>query len=381
MSLLELSYSEFEHEERSWKVSEASFSKINLIVGKNSSGKSRLTSVINSFARTITGQHMPNEKCRFHAILKLNGRRFSYEITFENSSVMEEKLEIENVAKLTRRADGSGSIFYEKENKYLDFKLPLNAIASLSKRDEIQHQYLIELYDWASSTSIFLFGSELGKSQLMNIYDAQVLFGSPNPKIIDDVNNLIGLYTTAFQTYGETFDEAIIDDMNRLGYSLTEVGCTDLKTINPNFPVAALTMFTVEKDLGFKNPQGLMSQGMFRALALTIHLNLCAFSGSKKLILIDDIGEGLDYERSVSIINLLIDKAEQSGLQLIMTTNDRFVMNEVPLEYWSILSRKGGVVSLFNERNSPSEFDQFKFLGLNNFDFFASNAFDKKDAK
>ncbi len=119
-----------------------------------------------------------------------------------------------------------------------------------------------------------------------------------------------------------------------------------------------------------------MSQGMFRALALVVHLNLCAFSKNKKLILVDDIGEGLDYERATAIIHLLISKAEENNIQLIMTSNDRFVMNEVPLKYWSILKRTGGVVKMYNMANSQQQFDKFKFLGLNNFDFFASNFFE-----
>jgi hypothetical protein len=56
-----------------------------------------------------------------------------------------------------------------------------------------------------------------------------------------------------------------------------------------------------------------------------------------------------------------------------MTTNDRFVMNQVPLEYWSVLVRKAGVVKLFNRLNSEKKFEDFKYLGLSNFDFFSSD--------
>ena len=134
----------------------------------------------------------------------------------------------------------------------------------------------------------------------------------------------------------------------------------------------------VEKDLDFKNPQTQLSQGMWRALALVTHLNSCTFSKNKKLILIDDIGEGLDYERSVAIIDLLISKAKTNDIQLMMTSNDRFVMNEVPLEYWSVLKRKKGIVKMFNLRNSQKQFDEFKYIGLSNFDFFASDFFESE---
>jgi hypothetical protein len=115
---------------------------------------------------------------------------------------------------------------------------------------------------------------------------------------------------------------------------------------------------------------------MFRALALVIHLNVCAFTKSKKLILVDDIGEGLDYERSVAIIDLLTSKVLENNMQLIMTSNDRFVMNKVPLEYWSVLKRDGGIVKMYNSKNSQKKFEQFKYMGLNNFDFFASEFFE-----
>jgi hypothetical protein len=86
--------------------------------------------------------------------------------------------------------------------------------------------------------------------------------------------------------------------------------------------------------------------------------------------LIDDIGEGLDFERSSAMIELLIKKAETGLVQLIMTTNDSFVMNGVPLDYWSVIERKPGLAKLHNIHNSKPIFNDFKFIGLNNFDFF-----------
>jgi energy-coupling factor transporter ATP-binding protein EcfA2 len=379
MSLVKLSYSEFENEPRHWKISDATFSNINLIVGKNSSGKSRLIAVINSLARLLSGQHMPFEACKFLAIIKLNNREFAYEIDFKGGAVSREILKIDGEEKLSRGENGSGKIRYEKEGRDLDFKLPSDVVAAVNRRDEIQHPFLMELHQWANSVVLYLFGSDFGKSQLMGITDAQAFFSNPNPPVFDDPSNLVGVYSSAFTRFGENFDKAIIADMNTLGYSLTHVGSENLQSII-KFPLAALGMFTVESDLGFQNPQMHMSQGMFRAFALVVHLNLCAFSKNKQLILVDDIGEGLDYERAVAIIDLLINKAQEKDMQLIMTSNDRFVMNKVPLEYWSVMKRKSGIVKMFNLRNSQKQFDQFKYLGLNNFDFFALDFFEAEVA-
>lgn len=378
MSLERLIYTEYENTPRCWKIADANLSAVNLIVGKNSAGKSRLLSVINSFAKILSGQHSPFEDCKFSATIKINGRIFDYDIEFSESSISRELLRIDGTTKLERNQDGSGLIWYEKINDRLEFKLPPDAVAAVNRRDEIQHPFLIELHQWASSVALYQFGSEFGKTRVLGIQEAESAFRSQNAPLFDDPDNLVQVYSSAFIKYGEEFDKAIIADMAKLGYELIDVGSENLQTII-KFPFAAIGMFTVEKDLGFKVPQMHMSQGMFRALALTIHLNLCTFSNNKKLVLVDDIGEGLDFDRAVKTINLLIDKANKGHFQLVMTSNDRFVMNEVPLEYWSILARQAGNVSVYNIHNAKTAFDKFKYLGLNNFDFFASSFFQQEE--
>jgi recombinational DNA repair ATPase RecF len=373
MSLVKLSYSEFEGEPKIWKIDDATFSQINLIVGKNSVGKSRLLSVINTFTQLLSGKTTKlYESGKFEVTLNLGNREFVYKIELKDSMVFSEILSVDSIELLKRDENGLGKIWYETKSDYLEFKLPPDAVAAVNRRDEIQHQFLMELHQWANSVAFYQFGSDFGKSRLMRMDEVESLFGGTNQPVFDDPNNLVGVYTSAFNRFGEDFDKAIISDMQELGYSLTDVGSTDIQQFI-KIPFSLVGMFTTEKDLGFMNPQIHMSQGMFRALALVIHLNVCAFSNSKNVILVDDIGEGLDYERATAIIDLLISKSNTNGMQVIMTSNDRFVMNKVPLEYWSVLKRVGGVVKMLNIRNSEDQFKRFKYLGMNNFDFFASD--------
>lgn len=117
-----------------------------------------------------------------------------------------------------------------------------------------------------------------------------------------------------------------------------------------------------------------MSLGMFRALSAVIRMNLPQFTNAPSAVFLDDVGEGLDFERSVGLIKTLIEKAEKGGFQLFMTSNDRFVMNEVPLKYWSVIIRMGSLVKVKNYENSRDEFDKFEKLGLNNFDYFVATS-------
>jgi hypothetical protein len=75
------------------------------------------------------------------------------------------------------------------------------------------------------------------------------------------------------------------------------------------------------------------------------------------------------------MIGLLIERAKTGKFQLIMTTNDRFIMNEVPLDYWSVAERTGKDVRLFNSSNSKESFENFKYAGLSNFEFFKNANF------
>jgi len=166
--------------------------------------------------------------------------------------------------------------------------------------------------------------------------------------------------------------------MEKVGYTISDIGTkTPLSLLSDEGEEIILDgepqyLYVQESDLAEKTEQAFMSQGMFRALSLIIQINYSLLAGKPSCILIDDIGEGLDFERSSAMIQVLISKAETGLVQLIMTTNDRFIMNGVPLEYWSVIERKPGIAKLHNIYNSKQVFDEFKFTGLNNFDFFST---------
>lgn len=122
MSLVKLSYTEFEGTARHWEIAQATFSDINLIVGKNSSGKSRLMSVFATLARLLSGQQqpLPYEPSKFVIELELNNQAFVYQLEIKNGSVIAEQLTIDKEIKLSRCENGSGTIRYEKEEKDLE---------------------------------------------------------------------------------------------------------------------------------------------------------------------------------------------------------------------------------------------------------------------
>ena len=79
------------------------------------------------------------------------------------------------------------------------------------------------------------------------------------------------------------------------------------------------------------------------------------------------------HQDVMDAVQRMRQKAKDSSIQLIMTTNDRFVMNQVPLEDWSVLQRQGSHVRVLNYANSRDLFEEFKFTGLSNFSFLETD--------
>src|SRR3972149_7278104 len=214
---------------------------------------------------------------------------------------------------------------------------------------------------------------------LIQVRDGKNL--GPETKLsIKDTEKVVALFLQGERDFSNEFKNAILSDMNYIGFEIEDIGVDSIAGMSIILPELLSSVsigqptgtYVKESDLQIRTVQPVMSQGMFRALSAFIQVNYGLLSKKSTCILIDDIGEGLDYSRSSSLVKRLIEKAEGTSIQLVMATNDRFIMNAVPLEYWMILTRSGGRISNFNYRNSKEMFDNFQDTGLNNFDLFSS---------
>jgi energy-coupling factor transporter ATP-binding protein EcfA2 len=379
MQLKNIEYKQYEGDKREWTVGPASFGQINLLVGKNASGKSRLLNVMVGLSRLISGKQPPIfDSGTYKATLVApNGERFFYDLSMQNNLVSSEYLSSGNYEYLIREGSGPGKIKTEPKGELADFQIKPNQLAIFSKRDSLQYPFLEEIATWAEGTEHYefavLFGPHAIGSSAMLVSMGQIQ--DPEKVLGRDFGQreLIQLLVVAaISKYGDDFKQSIITDMNQIGYDIDDIGTGVLSDIKMNPPPVGI--WVKERDLQCNTEQNQMSSGMFRALCAIIRMNLNQFANAPSSIFLDDVGEGLDFERSVGLIKTLIEKAEKGGFQLFMTTNDRFVMNEVPLKYWSVIIRTGSLVRLKNYENSSDEFRKFEKLGLNNFDYFVANS-------
>lgn len=370
MRLRTVDYVQFANTDRRWSLSELTLGTINLVVGKNAAGKTRTLNVIHALGSLLSGRKKPIELTTgtYRTRFEHDGALLDYTLEIQDRKVTLERVSIGDRVLLDRGIDGAGTIYHEKEKKNLEFQTPQTECAVVSRVDKIQHPFLEPLVEWGAGVRHYEFGGTMGRPVI-----ALLVKDGPPPDPTN-ANDVIALFRKGESDFKEKFVNCIRQDMVRIGYDIEEVGTmqpTDfMVVVSPSQPVTPVVMYVKERDLPTVTQQTDMSQGMFRALSVIVHVNYAVLASRPSCIIVDDIGEGIDFDRSCKLINLVRDRSSHANVQLILSTNDKFVMNEVPLEEWSLLQRKGGDVRVRNYQNSKDEFDNFRYVGMSNFTFF-----------
>lgn len=359
---------------REWQVERFDIDDITLLVGKNASGKTKTLNALTRLSQLLAGAVRPVflGSAEFDAHFDDGGKPARYELVIgHNSGVTREVYSVAGTTLLNRGEAGEGTIFAHKERTFQSFQAPKGELAAFNRRDAIQHPFFQPLYDWAINVIRYNFGTQLGKDHFAMIaHDQQISLDWR------DSNQVIGLFRKGRSLFPETYTNAIAADMKSIGYDLESI--TTAPPVSVSFdmssvPAEVVGLAVKERSLPGITDQLDMSQGMFRALSLIAQVNFAIFSEKPSCVLIDDIGEGLDFERSCGLVRLLTEKARSHSIQVILSTNDKFVMNAVPLESWAVLQRSGSHIKIHNYANSKDIFEKFRMTGLNNFDFLATN--------
>jgi len=356
-----------------WLIDNVSLGEINLVVGKNSSGKTRTLNALSDLVSMLTGKGTSASGPVSYELLFRNSEdQMKYELAYNLETIKMERLSVGEEMVLERGEGGKGKVKYEGTpgSIFLEFEIPHDELACYAKRDRLQHPFIEIIHAWAVSLRRFDFSGDLGKSRyaLKSSFEAKEIDWSIT------TNSLVPVITVAEDEYPE-FRALILKDMQKIGYELEDFGIMHSSERYGNTGQDRYAVYTTEKGLEKQVTQRDMSQGMFRAFSVLAQVNYYFLCKQRGCVIIDDIGEGLDFTRAKQLVQVLIAKAEESRIQLIMSTNDSFIMNSVDIVSWAVIVREGHKISLYNYANSKEIFEEFKFTGLNNFDFYASEFF------
>lgn len=340
----------FDYQEFNWNLSSIPFGNLNLIVGKNAVGKSK---TLDSLVRTVkiikgdlSGVFLGHQ-CRL--VFKLDDNEemeFSYSIT-RNNTIESEFLKRGNEV-IVERDDSVTRIKGETVNP------PSNKLCIQSQRDTTKYPEFEAIMQWAEQIKGFSF-SDLSSSNYYMV-----------PSMFNDRKELSEL----FEHISEERKEFIKEKMHDLDYG---VGSIEQVKVSDNFTIITL----MENGVSMPLLPNIMSNGMLRVFYIFSYLAYLSAEEGAKTLLIDDLGEGLDYSRSKKLSKIIFDYCAEHGIQLIATSNDNFLMNAVDLRHWIILLRENEQITAVCEKTHPEMFLKFKRLGLNNFDLFSTDFISK----
>lgn len=367
MILTSLKYTRFEGEPREWRIVEKDvpekegtmFGNINLLVGKNAAGKSRTLSSIREIAALLSGRislketHYPTE--RYEITFQNTNMSCSYMLSYRKREIIDESFTL------------NGELMFSRSQKKFHDPEALEDKVSLLARykDDEGSYYSQSLVEWATNIRDLKFANQEEKNRWVKDYTEI----EQNTTKLKDSHSIIYYYNRGVMQFGQAFTEEVLRCMNEIGYSISAMEITS-HSRGYCLDIEEYGQYTIT--------QREMSQGMFRALSFFVQLTFACMENEPICILLDDIGEGLDSDRSKDMVSITIKKINNTNIQFFLTTNDRDVMNRIPLRYWTVIDRCTGNESIvYNYSNSKEIFEDFKYTGLSNYDFLVSDFYKK----
>jgi hypothetical protein len=307
-------------------------------------GKSRTVSALGQVARFIRGEadaSMDDVEC---LLILENGNCLEYSFEIKDGEIQSEILRKDGQP-LIRRERFSATMYNDEQ-----VSPPAGKLLIQVRRDTQRYPEIEEIIKWAEHTTMFVFSNITTSPKSLSPY---VISNEP-------------MLPLMFERIPEQKQKQLLSFMQELGYQI--------EAIEEHQRENGSKMLRIhEKGIGNPLTPFELSNGMFRVFCVLLYMLYSSTLSDARCLIIDHMGEGLDYMRSTRLGKIMFSYCEENHIQLLATSNDSFLMDAVDLQYWNILQRKGGRVYSLNNKNSKELFERFVRTGLSNFDILSSN--------
>ena len=338
MILTEFSY----RESSGWQLEKLTLHHQNLIVGMNSVGKSRTLEALGNVIRFIKNDSELAKK-DFSCVLRLsNSHQIEYAFELSDGLIKSESLLIDGQSKIVRNAS-TAEMYGESVNP------PANKLLIQARRDTMRYPEIEDIILWAEHTSLYVFGNITASLKSLSPY-------------------MLSTEPLLLEMYEQIKDQqnVLIEYIKELGYQIDKIEVVE----NASGGKWLLIYETgIEKPMEFYE----LSNGMFRVFSVLLYMIYSSTLKGARCLMIDDMGEGLDYRRSTKLGKIVFSYCKAKSIQLIVTSNDSFLLDTVDLDLWNILQRTGSVVTSLNSQTHQELFAKFARTGLSNYDILSSN--------
>lgn len=337
---------EFSIDRLNWRLNDIHFGAVNLIVGPNAVGKTKTLLYLQQISAQIIGKQPFFKTGSTSVDLKFddNGVELEYAFKIEKGIVVSEVFKASGEIVIMRTADYARLVNEE-------INPPQDRLIVQIRRDTEKYPNVEKLIQFMENLSVFSFSSIHPEADVLT------------PIMVGDDRNV----SEMFASLKPSQRREVVKHLNELDFKVDGLESMPLGGENQSLLVMK------ESGVKMRFVMSAFSTGLIRVIAILSYLlGLTSRSGGG-LVMIDDLGEGLDYFRSTQLGKLICDYCRRKKIQLILTTNDSFLMNVIDIDNWIILQREGSVVSSICAKTHPELFNKFKKTGLSNYDLFKSD--------
>jgi len=341
-----------------WDFDEIKFSSnLTLLVGVSGAGKTQILRAILDLRRIANGKAINGFewKIKFSTV---NGTEFTWEGGFDTVETNELSFEDDEKEKQDERE--KSSLIYERltsNNQLLILQRNLEEIRfkdspmpKLSSHQSMiyilkEESVIKEAFD--ALNKIEYRDHPINSRRLINSNQSLPSLKNKYKTLDSIVNSDEDIITKLYLTYENKLD--IYEKIkSRFIDIFPQIGDIKVEPFKDNWPQAIAELllpviYIKEKSVPKWIREDRMSSGMLRTI---IHIAEIFLANEGSLILIDEFENSL----GINCIDILTDDVihENKTLQFIATSHHPYIINNIPYEYWKIVTRQGGHIRICN---------------------------------
>lgn len=261
--------------------------EVSLLYNRNAVGKLKAMEAINFTINYILQAASIDNNNGFSSSLTFEdeGLTINYSFSISEGEVTAEELGVANQDPFLRR---------DKNNAWLQGEIinpPANKLTLHVRRDTKQYPHIEKIMLWAEHAYGHCF-NENNRKHSASISSAY------------HRDNLVGI----MESLPKTSLSKVINRARQLGYHIQSIENAKYDELH--------------------------------AVNLLIYLEYISLRSKPSLLLIDNLCEGVDYDRSVQLGRLLFSYCLKNDIQLIVSSNNTFLIDVLEMRYWNIWLRK-----------------------------------------
>jgi PHD/YefM family antitoxin component YafN of YafNO toxin-antitoxin module len=229
MILTKLSYRENIGNDSFWEVNSLNFGMLNLIIGLNATGKTRLVNVISNLAKMLSKKIPVSKMGNWNLEFQKNQKeKYKYKLEIIEGRVQFEEIKQGNRV-LLRRENEEGIIYSYLREKKIKIHPPKAELTLHVRRDVKEFPFLEDLFEWSNNFVGYQFTGTISNEVLIPSNETK-------KELLESLGATPYLLKSALND--DEIVNSIINDFSSIGYPINKI---DIKpTLIPGIPSPAL---------------------------------------------------------------------------------------------------------------------------------------------